>query len=329
FETGLSAMGNEKMWSSLMTPTFLFLSFFSVGLPQNPGSATDESDNYPPFWDQINGDIAEFPVQNNKTIIDPWNYLDRLQMYKILITQSNKYFAGFGQNNTGNRFFFNCSVYSAGRYSEPPNSSICAYEAGGPGCISINSGWGGITFYMIVISFLAAIESEFLTNLPYEVELIPREEYRSNFCYSIVECRATYPQVMDAANQYYQYLQSRKIVSIIRDIPKYDTDEDTVIFYMWKLHRTAVEVGQLKFSDISFYSSETERDFTKDFLLAIEFCEDARYRPYFESSAEFLVGFPHRLLTDQDHHILTSSFSVREKALLNSVRLISKVNGIT
>ncbi|XP_004422450.1 PREDICTED: protein LEG1 homolog [Ceratotherium simum simum] len=309
-------MGNEKMWSSVMTPTFLFLSFFSVGLPQNPGSATDESDNYPPFWDQINGDIAEFPVQNNKTIIDPWNYLDRLQMYKILITQSNKYFAGFGQNNTG-------------RYSEPPNSSICAYEAGGPGCISINSGWGGITFYMIVISFLAAIESEFLTNLPYEVELISREEYRSNFCYSIVECRATYPRVMDAANQYYQYLQSRKIVSIIRDIPKYDTDEDTVIFYMWKLHRTAVEAGQLKFSDISFYSSETERDFTKDFILAIEFCEDARYRPYFESSAEFLVGFPHRLLTDQDHHILTSSFSVREKALLNSVRLISKVNGIT
>lgn len=79
----------------------------------------------------------------------------------------------------------------------------------------------------------------------------------------------------------------------------------------------------------SFYSSETERDFSLDFLVTIEFLEAALYRPYFESSAEILVGFPHRLLTDQDRIVLTSNFSIREKALLTLVKLTSEINKLT
>ena len=79
----------------------------------------------------------------------------------------------------------------------------------------------------------------------------------------------------------------------------------------------------------SFYSSETERDFTMDFLVTAEFFEAVLYRPYFESSAEFLVGFPHRLLTDQDHSVLTSNFSKREKALITVTTLTRKINKST
>lgn len=79
----------------------------------------------------------------------------------------------------------------------------------------------------------------------------------------------------------------------------------------------------------SFYASETERDFSMDFLVTIEFLEAALYRPYFESSAEVLVGFPHRLLTDQDRIVLTSNFNIREKALLTLVKLTSEINKLT
>ncbi|XFG03661.1 hypothetical protein AB1E19_007285 [Capra hircus] len=321
------------MWSSLVIPTFLFLSFSSVGLAPDPGSTTHENDNYPPFWDQTDGDIAEFPVQNNKIIVDPWKYMDRLRIYKILITESNKYFASFGKNDTGNVFWTLTLLYGrlfkSDRFSEPPNSSRCAYESGVSSCISINSGWGGISYYVVIMYFLAAIESEFLGNLPYEVELLSQEEYRSNFCYSVEECRAAYPQAMDIHNSFYKYLQSRKIVSTTSGIPQYDTDEDTAIFKMWAAHQAALDVAKPKFRDVSFYSSETERDFTMDFLLAAEFIEAVLYRPYFESSAEFLAGFPHRLLTDQDRNVLTSNFSRREKALITVVKLITKINKST
>ena len=79
----------------------------------------------------------------------------------------------------------------------------------------------------------------------------------------------------------------------------------------------------------SFYSSEAEQDFTMDFLLAIEFVEAVLYRPYFESSAEFLVGFPHRPLTDQDRNVLMSNFSRREKALITVAKLTTKINKST
>lgn len=81
-----------------MIPTFLFLSLFSVGCAQDPVSTTD----VPFLWDQISGSITEFPVQNNKIIIDIWKYIDRLKMYKILMRESDKYFAQFGKNNSEN-----------------------------------------------------------------------------------------------------------------------------------------------------------------------------------------------------------------------------------
>lgn len=90
------------MWSALAIPTFLFLSLFSVGLASNPESIRAINKNYPPFWDQVSGDITVFPVKDNKIIINIWNYVDRLQMYKILITQTNKYFVHIGANDTGN-----------------------------------------------------------------------------------------------------------------------------------------------------------------------------------------------------------------------------------
>ena len=63
-----------------------------------------------------------------------------------------------------------------------------------------------------------------------------------------------------------------------------------------------------------------------NFLLAVEFVEAILYHPYFESSAEFLVGFPHRLLTGQDRNVLTSNFSRWEKALITVTTLTTKIN---
>ncbi|XP_015356581.1 protein LEG1 homolog [Marmota marmota marmota] len=321
------------MWSALVIPTFLFLSCFSVGSAQIPGSVTHGNDRYPPFWDQINGDIAEFPVQDNKIIIDLWKYKDRLQIYKILIRESNKYFVQFGKNDTGNVLWgltlLYGKLYKTGRFVKPSNSSVCAYEGEFPGCISIDSGWGGFNFYVLTIYFLAAIESGFLRNISQEIVFLSPEEHRSYFCYSIEECRASFPQAMDTAKKFYQYLQSRKILSIVGGTPVYNTDKDTAILYMWDAHQALIDIGKPMFNDIFQYSSATERDFTFNFLLAIEFCAAAIYRSFFESSAEFLVGFPHRPLTDEDDPILPSDFNIREKALMSSVKLISNINQMT
>lgn len=62
-----------------------------------------------------------------------------------------------------------------------------------------------------------------------------------------------------------------------------------------------------------------------DFLLTIEFCEAAEYRPYFESAAELLEGFPNRPLRDEDAQSLPDDFSTRQKALQIAIKLIRTI----
>lgn len=53
------------------------------------------------------------------------------------------------------------------------------------------------------MNFLAAVESKFL-NVPHEIMLASRGENKSDFCYSVKECRASYPEAMDAAIEFYR-----------------------------------------------------------------------------------------------------------------------------
>ena len=69
----------------------------------------------------------------------------------------------------------------------------------------------GISFYVLATYFLAAIESKFLRAIPYEIELIPQEEYRSKFCYSVAECRASYPRAMDRGNDFFKVKEHNDI----------------------------------------------------------------------------------------------------------------------
>ncbi|XP_037056369.1 protein LEG1 homolog [Peromyscus leucopus] len=321
------------MQSAFTIPSFLFLSLFLVGLVPNAKLDTATKKMYPPFWDQVSGEITEFPVKDNKTIINMWNYTDRLRMYKILITQTNKYFVQFGSNNSGNVLWALAltygKLYKTGRFSDPSNVSVCAYDAVSPSCVSFNSGWGGTNFFVIVLNFLAAVESKFLNNVSHEILLLPPENHKHDFCFSLEECRKSFPHAMDAAKEFYQYLQSITAASTVNSVSVYNTSEDRATLLLWKAYRAAVETGLSKFSDVSWYSSVPERKFAMDILTLMEFCETTTYRTNFKNSKAFLVGFPHRQLKDGEDKIQKTDFKMREKAFLASTKFISNLNKMT
>lgn len=63
--------------------------------------ATGE-DVYPPLWDLAPESLLDFPVKDNKIVINAWNYQERLGLYKNLLNSSAKYFTAFGSQNFGN-----------------------------------------------------------------------------------------------------------------------------------------------------------------------------------------------------------------------------------
>ena len=56
----------------------------------------------PPLWNEAPSSLAEYPLMNGTTTIDPWNYTQRLGLYKILLKETTEAFRCFGPENKGN-----------------------------------------------------------------------------------------------------------------------------------------------------------------------------------------------------------------------------------
>ena len=76
--TESNSRNSEKMWPAYTTLMFFFLNFFTLILAPNPGSSTDINENYPPFLDEVSGNIEDFPVENSKTIINILDFVEQL-----------------------------------------------------------------------------------------------------------------------------------------------------------------------------------------------------------------------------------------------------------
>lgn len=93
------------MWPYFSIKALLLI----VVVALNPTAATAQSDTddngediYPPLWDFAPENLLDFPVKDNNTVINPWNYRERLGVYKSMLKASAKYFTAFGSQNSGN-----------------------------------------------------------------------------------------------------------------------------------------------------------------------------------------------------------------------------------
>lgn len=62
----------------------------------------------------------------------------------------------------------------------------------------------GMNYYLAVIPFLGAVEAGLFGQLQYEIEILPPEERRADFCYSVADCRSHIPKLMDDWKAYFE-----------------------------------------------------------------------------------------------------------------------------
>lgn len=86
---------------ALLLITTVTLNPATAAAAQNDKDDTGEQ-VYPPLWDIVPENLLNFQVKGNKIVIDPWNYRERLGVYKSLLNSSAKYFTNFGSQNFGN-----------------------------------------------------------------------------------------------------------------------------------------------------------------------------------------------------------------------------------
>ncbi|XP_066446922.1 protein LEG1 homolog [Eleutherodactylus coqui] len=301
------------------------------------GSANPEvsSDNeiYPPLWEFVPESLDDFIVSEEKAVIDPWLYLDRLAMYKILLNVTAQFLDMKEPGNKKNVLWglplqngWQCLT---GRLDDPTQQPL-----GGQKCnsdqksISPKSWWACMNYYLAVIPFLGAIDAGFFPRFNHSIVISPPVEFQSDFCYSIEECRSFSTELMDKWKSFFELIKTfNKEVEM--SVPSLSKEEDKALSYMWAAHVHSINVGLPRCSKRLHYHSNPEENFGKDWATAVEFIAATNFPTNFQSTNNFQKFLPHRVLLANDQAPHIDDFSEEENRVLATLHAINKYNKIT
>ncbi|NXD21931.1 LEG1H protein, partial [Spelaeornis formosus] len=298
---------------------------------QNENDVTGE-DVYPPLWDLAHENLLDFPVKDNKIVINAWNYQDRLGVYKSLLKASAKYFGGFGPQNSGNILWGLPAQHGwqfrTGRLADPSGVSSCGYENGELLCLSVRSWWSCMNYYLAIIPFLGAVEAGLFGQLPYEIEILPPEEQKDDFCYSVNDCWSRMPKLMNDWKAFFEYLLSTQHKAVSSDsFSSFNLDH--ALGLMWKAHTTSIAYALPKFQDSLKYFSDPEANFSEDWADAVDFIAATHFITDLLTTNNFQAFLPQRMLVEGDVLPSITDFSPGQNRVLVSLRALHKANKST
>ncbi|XP_027736346.1 protein LEG1 homolog [Empidonax traillii] len=310
-----------------------------VTITLSPVTATSRSENdvpgedeYPPLWDLAHENLLDFPVKDNKIVIDAWNYQERLGVYKTLLNSSAKYFSAFGPQNTGNILWGlplqHGWQFRTGRLADPSGETSCGYEDGDLLCQSVRSWWSCMNYYLSVIPFLGAVEAGLFGQLPFEVEILPPEEQKDDFCYSVADCWSRMPKLMDDWKAFFEYLLSTEHKAM-SPATFSSLKLDDALGLMWKAHVTSIFYALPKFQDSLKYLSDPEANFAEDWANAVDFLGATYFHTDLPTVNKFQAFLPPRILVEGDVLPFISDFSPQQNEVLVSLKALHEANKLT
>ncbi|NXO28941.1 LEG1H protein, partial [Cisticola juncidis] len=299
-----------------------------VTVTLSPAAAAAQSENdvtgedvYPPLWDLAPGNLLDFPVKDNRIVISAWNYRDRLGVYKSLLNASAKYFGAFGPQNSGNILWGlplqHGWQFHTGRLADHSGGTSCGYENGELLCQSVRSWWSCMNYYLAIIPFLGAVEAGLFGQLPYEIEILPPEEQKDDFCYSVKDCWSRMPELMDDWKAFFEVNNSSSFKL------------DDALGLMWKAHVTSIAYALPKFQDRLKYLSHPEATFGEDWANGVDFIAATHFSTDLQTTNTFQAFLPQRMLVEGDVPPFISDFSPEQNRVLVSLRALHKANELT
>ncbi|XP_032071221.1 protein LEG1 homolog [Thamnophis elegans] len=330
--TLLSSMGDTFLRKRFCCLT-LFLLAMEVASPAHLQTQfQDSEDIFPPLWHSVPENFEDYPIQNHKIVINVWNYLERMGMYKILLKSSAKYFRELGPNNLNNILWGlplqHGWQYSSGRLADPLNTTGCGHKDGDSLCVSEFSWWACMNYYLAAIPFLGALDSDFFEELPNEVELIPPDEQRVHFCLNIADCNTQVPKVMSAWKDFFKYLlstapNSETATSLI-------FSEDEALGFMWRAHTLSITSAFQKCKTSLSYLSGPESRFGEAWSSTVHFIAATHFPTNFNVTNNFQTGLPPRILLEGDKVPFIGDFTPLQNKvlfLLESLHTTNKNTG--
>ncbi|XP_028939295.1 protein LEG1 homolog [Ornithorhynchus anatinus] len=289
-----------------------------------PASMAESSAQYPPLWDVTPGRFQDYPFEANRFIINPWNYLERMGMYKILLSQSAKYFSDLGPNNEENLLWGlplqHGWQFHTGRLADPTNVTTCGYEAGDPLCISEESWWACMNYHLCTLPVLAAVDAGIMGVSSDQVQLLPPQNDQENFCYNVTDCESAFPEVMGKWKAFYEY-----VVSSESSEPPAER-MDNLLKLMWDVHVETLEAGGPRCAAKLPYYDPPEGDFGNSWVTAVDFISFLRFPTTQGQTATFQSSLPQRLLISGDSAPFIPDFTPMQNQVLFMLNSLHQMN---
>ncbi|XP_034756944.1 protein LEG1 homolog [Etheostoma cragini] len=302
----------------------LFFSLLLACAVSLSSSAVFLENGMPILWAQTAGQLTDLPSQNGILTPDPWNFLHRMSLYRLLIVATDPFMGSMGTNATDSPLWglplqFGWMLNS-GRLADPTGATTCGLQTGDTMCVSTQSWWGCVTYFVSVLPFLSAVKQGFM-GAGVQVQMqIP--EGVQDYCTTYESCAASYPDAMSKWDAFFQGLKA----AAESPLPE-NEKKDSLLGLFWVAEMASAHASATCNSRQSHYSS-SEVSFQNSWLNSAEYVAAAHFQSNLQNSALFISPLPSRVLQVNDNAPNIADLSSEENHTLYVFSWMDSVNSL-
>ncbi|XP_072551153.1 liver-enriched gene 1, tandem duplicate 1 [Salminus brasiliensis] len=268
---------------------------------------------FPILWEKAPALLSELPQADGVVKLDPWDYLQRMAMYRLMINASNPYMSSMGPGANENPLWalplqLGWKLRS-GRLVDPTGVNTCGQESSSPVCIATNSWWGCVNYYLSVVPFLAAVEAGVVGDGQAKIEIQVPAELATNYCSNT--CSITHP---DAMSKWVKFFQSLKTISESEVTD--DEKKDQILGLMWSAELASLDSAANTCADKRTLYSKPEQSFSESWLSSAQYVGAAHFPSGMEKTVQFMAPLPSRVLQETDSPPNIADLSTEENHTL-------------
>ncbi|KAM7368084.1 hypothetical protein PAMP_014335 [Pampus punctatissimus] len=275
----------------MLRPTFFCLLLACV--VSLSSSAVVLDNGMPILWAHTAGQVTDLPIQNGILTSNPWNFLNRMSLCRLMIAATDPFMGSMGTN--------------------PTDSPLWG--------IPLQLGWmltSGVNYFTSALSFLSAAQHGLMgagvqMQVPAGVE---------DYCTTYADCASRYPDVMAKWDSFFTSLKAAA------ESPLPDNEKkDSILGLYWEAQMASTHALAACSAKQSYYSS-SEVSFANSWVNSAEYVAAKHFHSNLEKSVTFMIPLPSRVLREGDNAPFIADLSQEENHTLSVFSWMKNVNNL-
>ncbi|XP_035473667.1 protein LEG1 homolog isoform X1 [Scophthalmus maximus] len=278
----------------------------------------------PILWAHTASQMTDLPIENGVLNPDPWHYLHRMSLYRLMIAATDPFMGCMGTNATDSPFWGLPLqlgwMLTSGRLADPTGASTCGLQTGDTMCISTQSWWGCVNYFVSALPVLSAAQNGFMgPGLQVQMQMPAGVE---DLCTNYADCSARFPDAMSKWDAFFQGLKAAN------ESPLPDAEKrDSLLGLYWTAQMASTYASAVCNARQSHYPS-TEVSFAQSWLNSAEYVSAAHFQSNMAKSVLFMTPLPSRILQEGDSAPDIPDLSADENHTLSIFAWMQKANNL-